>query len=68
VDVLVSAAKGSGIARRDEEVQIFGRCRREIDESTKLMLLTEADAYDRKAQTSNSSCHGKDRVPPGMVI
>ena len=34
MDVLVSATEGGGIARCGQEIQIFGRRRRKIDEPT----------------------------------
>jgi len=62
--VLVSATEGGGIARCGEEVQIFGRRRREIDEPTKPISLTEGVVYDENIHTSGSSCRGKGRVLP----
>jgi len=46
INVLVSTAKGSGIARFEEGVQILGCCRGEIDESRKTISLMEVPAYD----------------------
>lgn len=46
VDVLISATKGSGIARCDEEVEILGCRRGEIDESRTAMSFMEGLAYD----------------------
>jgi len=51
VYVLVSATKGGGIARCDEEVQILGRRRGEIDEPTKPVSLMTGP-YARQEHTN----------------
>jgi hypothetical protein len=45
VNVPVSATKGSGIARFEEEVQILGCCSGEIYESKKTISLTDMPEY-----------------------
>jgi len=68
VNVLFSAAKGGGLARCGEVVEIFGSHRGEIDESKKPLSPKMALAYDGNIHTSNFSCHSKDRILPGTEI
>jgi len=68
VDVLVSATEGGRGARCGQEVQIFGRRRRKIDEPTKRMSSTGAIAYEDNIRTLHSFRRSKDGVLPGAVI
>jgi len=61
VDVLASTTERRGIARCDEEFQIFGRRRGEIDEPVEQRSTTEALTFDQNVHTSGSSCHSKGR-------
>jgi hypothetical protein len=68
VDVLVSATKGSGVACRQEEVQILRRCRGEIDEPKKTMSLTTPLRATGTTRTPGSSFHSKDTALLETVI
>jgi len=46
MDIVVSMARSSETARREEMVQILGRCRGEIDEPKKAVSFMRASAYD----------------------
>ena len=62
VDVLVSATKCGGIACREEEVQILGGCRGEIDESKKTIWLMGALHATGSIHTLGPSFRSKDAV------
>jgi len=68
VDVLVSATEGGGGARCGQEVQIFGRRRRKIDEPSKQAPSTEAIAYEGNIHTLHPSRRSKDGGLPEAVI
>jgi len=68
VDVLVSTTNGGRGACCGQEVQIFGRRRRKIDEPTKPTPSTEAVVYEGNIHTLDSSRHSKGGVLPEAAI
>ena len=67
MDILVSAAESGGIARCGQEFQIFGRRRREVDESAKPISQMGAVLCGWNIRTLGSSCRSKDRVLQGTT-
>ena len=68
VDVLFAATEGGRGARSGQEVQIFGRRGRKIDEPTKPTSPTEAIAQEGSIHTLHSSPRSKDGILPGAAI